>query len=200
MALSRKMLQAMDIPAEKIDEIINAHSETVNAIKAERDDLKLKADKLDSVEKSLKDTQAELEKIKAGDWEAKYNTVKSEYDSFKADTETKAIKSAKETAYKQLLLDTGISEKRVASILKVTNMDNVELDGDGKIKDAEKFAESIKSEWADFITTPGQKGADVSTPPTGEDKGTKQPSVAKQLAEAFQKEHYGALADSKKED
>jgi hypothetical protein len=200
MALSRKMLQAMDIPAEKIDEIINAHSETVNAIKAERDELKPKADKLDSVEKALKDTQAELEKIKAGDWETKYNTVKSEYDSFKADTETKAIKTAKETAYKQLLLDSGISEKRVASILKVTSMDNVELDGDGKIKDAEKFAESIKSEWADFITTPGQKGADVPTPPKGDDKGTKQPSVAKQLAEAFQREHYGTLTETKKED
>ena len=37
MALSRKFLAALDIPAEKIDEIIKAHSDTVEALKEERD-------------------------------------------------------------------------------------------------------------------------------------------------------------------
>lgn len=200
MALSRKMLQAMDIPAEKIDEIITAHTETVNAIKTERDEYKASADKLPDVEKALKVAENELEKIKGGDWENKYNSLKSEYDTYKTDTETKAIKTAKETAYKQLLLDAGISDKRIASILKVSDVDSVQLDADGKIKDAEKLAETLKTEWADFIVTPGQKGADVPTPPAGNDKGTDRPSIAKQLAEAYQREHYGALTESKKED
>ena len=33
MALTRKMLKAMGIEEEKIDEIIDAHTETVNALK-----------------------------------------------------------------------------------------------------------------------------------------------------------------------
>ena len=193
MALTRKMLQAMDIPAEKIDEIISAHSETVNAIKTERDELKADAEKLVGVEKALEKATQELEKFKADDWEAKYNTLKGEYDSYKTDTETRATKAAKEMAYKQILLDAGIPEKRTASILKVTNMDGVELDKDGKLKDAEKLAETVKSEWADFVQQIQEKGADVPKPPAndGQNAGQNQPSRAAQMAAAYRNEHYG---------
>ena len=196
MALTRKMLQAMDIPAEKIDEIINAHSETVNALKVERDELKASADKLPGLEKALEKAQGELDKLKAEDWEGKYNTVKGEYDTYKTDTETKAVKAAKESAYKQLLLDAGVSDKRIASILKVSNMDDVELDKDGKIKDADKLAESMKTEWADFIVTEGKKGADVSKPPANDGEGgNDQPSRAAQMAAQFHNEHYGKIEE-----
>lgn len=191
MALTRKMLQAMDIPAEKIDEIISAHTETVNAIKVERDELKADADKLPGVEKELEKANKELEKFKSDDWENKYNTLKGEYDSYKTDTETKAVKAAKEAAYKQLLIDSGVSDKRVASILKVSDLDSIELDADGKIKDAEKRSESIKSEWADFIVTETKKGADVSKPPANNGSGEDQPSRAAMMAAQYRNERYG---------
>lgn len=193
MGLSRKMLAAMDIPAEKIDEIINAHTETVNAIKEERDALKDAAEKLPGVEKQLKKVNAELEKFKADDWETKYNTVKGEYDTFKKDTETKAVKTAKETAYKKLLAEAGISDKRIETVMRVSGatIEGLELDKDGKIKDADKLTESAKSEWADFIVTTGAKGADVSNPPANEGDGGKQPSRAAQLAAQYRNEHYG---------
>lgn len=191
MALTRKMLQAMDIPAEKIDEIISAHTETVNAIKTERDELKADAEKLAGVEKALEKATQELEKFKSDDWETKYNTLKGEYDTFKTDTETKATKAAKESAYKQLLLDAGIPDKRTASILKVTSMDGFELDKDGKIKDAEKLAETVKSEWADFIQTVQEKGTEVPNPPANNGSGVTQPSRAAQLAAQYRIEHYG---------
>ena len=40
MGLSRKMLEAMGIENDKIESIIEAHSETVPALKAERDPYK----------------------------------------------------------------------------------------------------------------------------------------------------------------
>ena len=40
MALTRKMLKAMGIEDEKIDQIIEAHTETVDALKVERDQYK----------------------------------------------------------------------------------------------------------------------------------------------------------------
>lgn len=191
MALTRKMLAAMDIPAEKIDEIIAAHTETLAAIKEERDNYKASADKLPNVEKKLTDAEAELEKLKSGDWETKYNTVKGEFDSFKADAAAKETKSKKEAAYKQLLLDAGISDKRIASVLKVTSLDGVELDNDGKIKDADKLTESVKNEWADFIVTQGEAGAKVPNPPANNGSGGTQPSRAAQLAAQYKAEHYG---------
>ena len=49
-----------------------------------------------------------------------------------------------------------------------SELDKIELDEDGKIKDVDKLKESIKKEWADFIVAEGQKGANTATPPANE--------------------------------
>ena len=51
MALTRKFLSALGIEADKIDEIINAHSETVDALKEERDNFKSNAEKYADIQK-----------------------------------------------------------------------------------------------------------------------------------------------------
>lgn len=192
MALSRKMLAAMDIPAEKIDEIISAHTETVSAIKEERDALKSDADRLKVVEKELETAKSELEKFKSGDWEKKYTDLKTEYDGYKETVKAKETTAAKTAAYKKLLQEAGISEKRFDVILKVTNLNDIELENDGSVKDAEKLTEGIKSEWADFISTEGKKGAETAKPPANNGgEGVKQPSRAAQLVAKYQEEHYG---------
>lgn len=210
MALTRKMLAAMDIPAEKIDEIINAHTETVNALKEERDNAKSEVDELkkqagdvEEVQKELDNTKKELEKIKGDDWEKKYNDVKAEYDNFKKDTDAKATKAAKEKAYRKLLADAGISDKRIDSVIKVSgsNIDELKLDKDGNVEEADKITESVKKEWADFITTTGTRGADVSNPPANNGNGnTGKVSRAAELAAKFNSEHYGNSNSSTKEE
>ena len=50
MALTRKFLKALGIEDEKVDEIISAHTETVDALKAERDGYKADAEKLPGVQ------------------------------------------------------------------------------------------------------------------------------------------------------
>lgn len=194
MALTRKMLAAMDIPAEKIDEIISAHTETVNAIKEERDQLKADAASLKDVQKDLEKATAELETFKSGDWEKKYTDLKSEYDNYKTDVETKSVKAAKENAYKQLLVDAGISDKRIATVMKVSGatVDGLKLDKDGKIEDADKLTESVKNEWADFIVAKRTEGADVSRPPKNEGgSDISKPSLAAELTAQYRNEHYG---------
>lgn len=191
MALTQKMLQAMDIPEEKIDQIIEAHKETVNGLKADRDKYKEDADKLPDVQKQLNEANEKLKKVESGDWENKYNTLKGEYDGFKADTEKKAEKAAKESAYKKLLLDAGISEKRVASVMRVSSLDEVKLDKDGKIEGADDLTKKVKEEWADFIVTTGEQGASTPKPPANDGDGGKQPSLAAQLTAQYRNEHYG---------
>ena len=197
MALSRKMLAAMDIPAEKIDEIISAHTETVSAIKEEKEALKADSDRLKTVEKELETAKSELEKFKSGDWEKKYTDLKTEYEGYKQDVTTKETKAAKTAAYKKLLKEAGVSEKRFDTILKVTDLANIELDAEGAIKDSEKLTDGIKSEWADFIVTEGKKGAETAQPPANNGGDTKQVSHAAQIAAQYYAEHYGS---PKKED
>ena len=78
----------------------------------------------------------------------------------------KETKASREKAYTELLKSAGItSEKRIAKILKVDDIDSLEMGEDGNFKDADKLTERIKNEWAEFITTTETKGAETSTPP-----------------------------------
>ena len=198
MSLTRKFLTAMGIEAEKIDEIISAHAETVDGLKEERDAAKKEAERYRSEASKLPDVEKELndlkEKVKEGNkdpYEPKYNELKEEFDKFKAGIEAKEITAKKQSAYKALLKEAGVSEKRIDTILKVTDISSIELADDGSIKDADKRNEAVKTEWADFIQTEGTKGATTPTPPENKGGNADKPSRAAQLAQKYHENLYG---------
>ena len=47
----------------------------------------------------------------------------------------------------------------------MTDLDKIELDTEGKIKDNDHHKQAIKEEWADFIPKESEKGADTAKPP-----------------------------------
>lgn len=206
MALTRKFLSALGIEADKIDEIISAHSDTVNALKGERDEYKVDAEKYESTSKKLAKIEKELSELKdsqansSEEWETKYTELKSKYDSYKKDVEAKATKQSKIDAYKKLLKEANVSDKRFDSIVKISSelIDGIEFDDDNKVKNRDKLLETIKGEWADFIVTTSQKGADTATPPANDTGKPKTKSRAAQLAEKYHNELYGE-AKSKEE-
>lgn len=161
MALTRKMLKAMGIEEEKIDQIIDAHTETVDALKADRDTYKEKSEKVAELEteiESLKDDSKNK-------WKTKYDALKDEFDGYKEEESKKAVKATKQNAYKALLKKAGISEKRIPAVLKVTDIDKIELNDEGAIKGADEIEKAIKEEWEDFIPKDGKKGAETTNPP-----------------------------------
>ena len=200
MSLTRKLLAAMGIESEKIEEIINAHTETVNALKKERDDAKADAEsyredaeKLPGIQKELDKLKEEAAKNEPDAFKVKYDELKQQFDTYKSEQEEKESFSKKSEAYRALLKEAGISEKRINAVLKVSDVKGIELDKEGKIKGADKLTETVKTEWADFITTEHEKGAETSTPPqgTGAGNGTGTPSRAAQLAAEYHANLYG---------
>lgn len=168
MALSRKFLAAMGIDPDKIDEIINAHTETTDALKAERDGYKEKAEKYDQAKKDLDEANEKLKGYNKEDsYKVKYDALKEDFDNFKKETQAEKTKASKSDAFRKLLKEIGISEKRIDSVLKVSNLDDIELGEDGKIQDSGDLKKNLTKEWADFIVTDGKQGADVSNPPGG---------------------------------
>lgn len=166
MALTRRMLKAMGISDEQVDEIIAAHSETVDALKEQRDQYKADAEKLPEVQKQLDKANSDLEAKGNDAYKVKYEALKEEYEGYKREQTEKETRSAKERAYRELLKAAGVTEKRIDSVIRVSDLDGVELDDKGAIKDADKLTESIKNEWADFIPTTTTQGAQTATPPT----------------------------------
>lgn len=221
MALSRRFLTALGIEEEKVEEIINAHSETVTALKKERDDAREQSDKLKADTEQykaeakkvpeLEKKVAELEKAAedyekengADAWKLKYeamveerDSVKAEFDKFKSETSEKETKAAKEKAYRALLKEAGVSEKRIDSVVKVTDLEKVELDKDGNIKGKDDHINTIKEDWADFIATTTQTGASTATPPANTGGSTK--TKEEIMAIKDRAERQKAIADNPK--
>lgn len=171
MALTRKFLSALGIEAEKIDEIITAHTETVDALKEQRDEYKANAEKYKEDADKLPTVQKELDDLKAADGQNDYAKLKKEFEDYKAEVKAEKEHAEKEAAYREILKDAGIAEKNMAKVLKYTDFDTIEM-ADGKIKDAKKCIKDVKEEWPELIVTETEKGARTSNPPKNEGGGT----------------------------
>ena len=73
MALTRRSLKAMGIEDEKIDEIIAAHAETVDALKEQRDNYKAQADELEKVQQKLDEANETIKANGSDEWKVKYD-------------------------------------------------------------------------------------------------------------------------------
>lgn len=185
MALTRKFLSALGIDDDKVDEIIQAHTSTVNGLKEDIDKYKGDAEKLPGIQKELDKLKEEAAKDDGKNpYQVKYEALKEEFAEYKKGITEKETKAQKETAYRQLLEEAGVSEKRISAVLKVSDIDGLELE-DGKVKNHNDLLKSIKEEWSDFITTESKTGAQTATPPTS--KG----SSLKSRAEIYARDESG---------
>lgn len=152
MGLTRKALKAMGLSEEQVDSIIEAHTEVVTALKEEADKYKADAEKLPNVEKELETAKKTLDEGNKDSWQVKYEAIKEDFEAYKAAENAKKTKVDKENAFRELLKSIGVSEKRIDTVLRVTDLSDKELGEDGKFTDADAMSENAKTEWADFIT------------------------------------------------
>lgn len=169
MSLTRKMLKAMGIEEEKIDQIIEAHSETVDSLKADRDTYKEDAEKLKTVQKELDDLKAK------GDdgWKEKHDKLKGEFDKYKGDIEAKETKANKEKAVRAFYESKGITGKNLEIAMRGSRaeIDGIELDGD-KIKDNSALDALVKGDFSGLVATTTTKGANTANPPANNGGGS----------------------------
>lgn len=158
------MLTAMGIEAEKIDQIIEAHAETTEGLKKQAEELREQASRVPALEKEIEDMKAAQP---TEDWEAKYNELKSEYDGFKDKVEKEKAAQEKAGLYRSMLRKAGIDERRLDSIMKVTDLSGIAVQ-DGAIADQENVMKAIADEWGDFIAHTSTQGAKVEEPPANQ--------------------------------
>ena len=99
MALTRKMLKAMGIEDEKIDEIVDAHAETVDALKKERNKYKEEADKLTDVQKKYDDLKKVVDSEEEDPYKAKYDKEHKAFEEYKAGVESERIQGTPEEGW-----------------------------------------------------------------------------------------------------
>lgn len=165
MAITRKLLKGMGLTEEQQDTIIEAHTDTVNGLKADVERYKADAEKLPAVQKELDEIKGNGE----GGYKEKYEAEHKAFETYKKAVDTEKATTAKEKAVEAVLKKIGVSEKRLQSVAKLAKadglLDALELDEDGAVKDADKLEKSLKDGYSEYITTTSTKGADTATPP-----------------------------------
>lgn len=172
MALTRKLLKGMGLTDEQVDTIIEAHTDTVDGLKADVSKYKTDAEKLSIVQKELDDLKAK------GDdgWKEKHDKLKGEFDKYKGEIEAKETKANKEKAVRAFYESKGITGKNLEIAMRGSRaeIDGIELDGD-KIKDNSVLDALVKGDFSGLVATTTTKGANTANPPAnnGGDKLTK---------------------------
>lgn len=167
MALTRKMLKAMGIEDEKIDQIIEEHTESTDALKQQRDDWKAKAESKPATDPKPKDPEP------TDEYKAKYDAEKKAFEEYKAGIEAEKSEADKRAKYRELIKEAGVDEKRIDAVLKISDLSGVTVK-DGAIENAKKLVEGIKADFKEFIPVVTTEGASVAKPPAC-DGGTAAP-------------------------
>jgi UDP-glucose 6-dehydrogenase len=197
MSLTRKYLQGMGLTEEQVDAIIESNEETIKGLKSEIARYKADAEGKEEIQKELDELKAkqsdddpsELAKV-----QKQLSDKTAEFDKFKAEVEAKETKAKKETAYRKLLKEAGISDKRIDIVVKASpsEIEAIAFDKDGNVKDADKITAGVKDTWAEFVVKQGEKGADVSNPPAGNGGNPdNHPSRAAELFKQHTESMYG---------
>lgn len=195
MAVTRKLLKALGIEDEKADQILEAHTETVNEIREERDRYKADAEQLPGVQQELAELKEAAEQNANNPYKAQYETIKKQFEDYKADVAAKEVKANKVAAYRKLLKEQGISDKFIDPIMKVTSVDDLELDDKGQFTNEEDLKKNIKTEYEAFAVKEETHGAQSYNPPGtggGAAGGSAAKSRAAILAEQYNASLYGA--------
>lgn len=179
----------MGIDEKQIDSIIEAHTETVDGLKADRDKYKEQAEKVPDLQKQLEEAK---EAAKGdGDWQKKYDEEHKAFEDFRQSVDAQKKAADKAKAYRsQVLGKAGVADKYLDDLMGVIKLDDVELDDDGNIKDAEKLAETAKDKWASFVVKKETKRHEPPTPPDhGGSVDGGDPDVAKRMAERYARKY-----------
>ena len=159
MAFSRSFLKSIGLTDEQISSVMEEHSSIVDALKKERDAYKSDADKLPEMRR-------ELETLKGGeDFRAKYEKEHQDFETYKADVAKNAQLEKVKAAYRKLLVDEKINEKRLDGIIRLTDFEKIRLDKDGNLADLKTLKENIGKEWGEYKVTTTERDHKPETPP-----------------------------------
>ncbi len=150
----RKILENAETSNEdKAKALLDAFHEETDALK----------DQLDA-EKNAR-TQAEKERDAANSGK---EAAEQSLTDYKAQQSAKDTHAAKEAKFRELLKAAGVLDKYADRVVRLSgeDIDALELDAKGEVKDAKKHTDSLKADWNDFVGTTKTEGAKVDDPPT----------------------------------
>lgn len=152
--------------------LVRLHLGVVDALKNDNDTLTSRVTAAEKLKAQLDSATKRLAELEEADYKTKYEAEKAasekitkEYENYKNEQAKKAARAAKETAFTGILKDAGIPERHYATIIKYRDIDALELDENGKVKNAGDIRKEIMADFEPYIEKTTEKGANTANPP-----------------------------------
>lgn len=172
-------MAGMGIETAHIEAIIEAHAETVDALKAERDRYKEKAEEVPELQAKLEEAEQDGQRVV--ELQEKYDALakrletaengrkelQAEFDTYKGGVEERETLAAKAKAYRaQVVEGAGIAAEYVDAVMSVTNLDDVQMDEDGNVVGAKELSNGVKERYKAFVAHKRVERDHPENPPT----------------------------------
>ena len=166
MALTRNFLKSMALTDEQVSAIIEAHADTVESLKKQITDAQQAAGSTQAAEQERDQLKQQLEDLRKTSGDAA--KVQADFDAYKQQVEGEKLTARKTSALDAFFKEKGVQRDSFrAAMLKAWNMDGVELNDDGTLKNQDAIASTITTDYADFVATTNPTGVPPVNPPKG---------------------------------
>lgn len=191
MSFTRAFLKATGLSEEQISAVIEEHTAVVDTLKNKRDEMKAEADRYKQEAEKATDLQRKLDELSGGeDYKSLYEKEHTDFEAYKADIIRKAEAEKIKEAYRKLLNEEHISDKRHDAIIRVTDFTDMKLDKDGNLANPDAIRQGINDTWSDFKVSVKQRGAQSETPLREQSNGGD--TSIRELTAKWHAEKYGA--------
>lgn len=167
--LLREIFEGADMevpPKDVLGKICDLHEAANNGMAETIKDLQRKLNGAATQESDKPDDKA---KNGGDDWKTKYENEHKAFEDFKKDQTAKETKAAKESAVRAYFEGKNITGGNLNIAMRGAKdeINGLELDADGKIKDTSALDSLVSGEYAALVVTTQTRGANTATPPAG---------------------------------
>lgn len=181
MALTRKFLKAMGVEEDKVEQIIEAHTATVDGLQADLEKAQADAKGMPGLQKELQAAKEALSAAKDDGWKERHDALKKEFEDYKSDISAKEAKAAKESAVRAYFESKGITGKALGVAMRgsAAEIDAVELVEGGKLKDTAALDALVEGDFSGLVGSTTTRGADTAHPPANNGGGMTKADIYK---------------------
>ena len=195
MAFTRKALKAMGLTDEQIDSLIELHTESTDAIKADRDKYKEDAEKLSDVQRQLDEANSKIDAAQKDDYKGKYELEKAAHDKLKADIATKETAANRLKGFKDEAKKRGYSDEAIKQYLDSKShdpMERIKYDDEGKATNFDDVFKGLDEAFPKLkVQTEVNRHSPNVPQQTVNDGNVNKPSKAAQIWAESMKRAYG---------
>ena len=153
------------------------HRTVVDPLLDQLEDAKSDAQRYKAKADKAAELQKQVDELSKGEnWKAKFEESEKALNDYKAEVAQKETTSKAKAAHKKLLVQEGISDKAIDSILNATDYSKTKLKEDGTLDDdsAASLKKDITERWGGFKVSTRKRGEQVDNPIRGGGKMTRE--------------------------